>query len=143
MFVFLRSFGATLVGVIGIPICTIAAFLGLLAAGRTVNVISLGGRGLCRWHDPGQQHCRAGGDRAGARREGNGPHGRRPGRRAPGLAGGAGLDHDHGAGVLRRFSSFNRKPRQLYSDVAVAISASILASMLVAISVVPPASVPG
>ena len=28
---------------IGIPICTIAAFIGLLAAGRTINVISLAG----------------------------------------------------------------------------------------------------
>ena len=33
----------TAVGVIGIPICTIAAFLGLLLAGRTINVISLAG----------------------------------------------------------------------------------------------------
>src|SRR6056297_3487358 len=43
MFLFLRSGRATLVGVIGVPICTIAAFIGLLAAGRTINVISLAG----------------------------------------------------------------------------------------------------
>src|SRR5690606_28646924 len=43
MFVFLRSIRTTMVGVIGIPICTIAAFLGLLVAGRTINVISLAG----------------------------------------------------------------------------------------------------
>ncbi|MCG6889319.1 MAG: efflux RND transporter permease subunit [Gammaproteobacteria bacterium] len=43
MFLFLRSARMTLVGVIGIPICTIAAFLGLLLAGRTINVISLAG----------------------------------------------------------------------------------------------------
>ena len=43
MFLFLRSRRMTLVGVIGIPICTIAAFLGLLLAGRTINVISLAG----------------------------------------------------------------------------------------------------
>ncbi len=43
MFLFLRSARATAVGVIGIPICTIAAFIGLLAAGRTINVISLAG----------------------------------------------------------------------------------------------------
>jgi multidrug efflux pump subunit AcrB len=43
MFLFLRSGRATLVGVIGVPICTIAAFLGLLLAGRTINVISLAG----------------------------------------------------------------------------------------------------
>jgi multidrug efflux pump subunit AcrB len=43
MYMFLRSFKATALGVVGIPICTIAAFLGLLIAGRTVNVISLAG----------------------------------------------------------------------------------------------------
>ncbi len=43
MFLFLRSARMTLVGVIGIPICTIAAFIGLLLAGRTINVISLAG----------------------------------------------------------------------------------------------------
>ena len=43
MYLFLRSLPLTLVGVIGIPICTIAAFIGLLAAGRTINVISLAG----------------------------------------------------------------------------------------------------
>jgi len=43
MYLFLRSFRATLLGVMGIPICTIAAFLGLMLFGRTVNVISLTG----------------------------------------------------------------------------------------------------
>jgi multidrug efflux pump subunit AcrB len=43
MFRFLRSGRATLVAVMGIPICTIAAFLGLSLAGRTINVISLAG----------------------------------------------------------------------------------------------------
>ncbi len=43
MFLFLRSLKATAVGVIGIPICIIVAFLGLLIAGRTINVISLAG----------------------------------------------------------------------------------------------------
>ncbi|WP_286875656.1 efflux RND transporter permease subunit, partial [Marinimicrobium sp. UBA4509] len=43
MYAFMRSFRATALGVVGIPICTIAAFLGLLIAGRTINVISLAG----------------------------------------------------------------------------------------------------
>ncbi len=43
MFLFLRSVRVTALGVVGIPICTIAAFLGLLLAGRTINVISLAG----------------------------------------------------------------------------------------------------
>jgi multidrug efflux pump subunit AcrB len=43
MYIFLRSARATVVGVMGVPLCTIAAFIGLLATGRTVNVISLAG----------------------------------------------------------------------------------------------------
>jgi multidrug efflux pump subunit AcrB len=43
MFYFLRSARSTLIGVIGIPICTIATFLALIAFGRTINVISLAG----------------------------------------------------------------------------------------------------
>jgi len=43
MYFFLRSAKATLVGVMGIPICTIAAFLALMVFGRTINVISLAG----------------------------------------------------------------------------------------------------
>ncbi len=43
MFAFLRSGSATMIGALGIPICTIAAFLGLLLTGRTINVISLAG----------------------------------------------------------------------------------------------------
>ncbi|MCB1910149.1 MAG: efflux RND transporter permease subunit [Rhodocyclaceae bacterium] len=43
MYLFLRSLPATLIGVAGIPVCTIASFLGLLLAGRTINVVSLAG----------------------------------------------------------------------------------------------------
>ena len=43
LFWFLRSPASTLIGVVGIPICAIAAFLGLQLLGRTVNVISLAG----------------------------------------------------------------------------------------------------
>ncbi|GAA3966185.1 efflux RND transporter permease subunit [Allohahella marinimesophila] len=43
MYLFLRSYKATLVGVIGIPLCALAAFLGLLITGRTINVISMAG----------------------------------------------------------------------------------------------------
>ncbi|MET1257153.1 efflux RND transporter permease subunit [Aliikangiella maris] len=39
----LRSIQATIIGLIGIPLCTIAAFLGLLLFDRTINVISLAG----------------------------------------------------------------------------------------------------
>ena len=43
MYLFLRSWRVTLIGVLGIPVCTIAAFLGLMLTGRTINVISLAG----------------------------------------------------------------------------------------------------
>lgn len=43
MYAFLRSARTTAIGVIAIPICTIAAFVGLLLTGRTLNVVSLAG----------------------------------------------------------------------------------------------------
>lgn len=43
LYYFLRSGRATLVGMMGIPICTLAAFLALMSFGRTINVISLAG----------------------------------------------------------------------------------------------------
>ncbi|MEN7538225.1 efflux RND transporter permease subunit [Aurantiacibacter flavus] len=43
LYLFLRSARTTAIGVIAIPLCTIAAFAGLLLAGRTLNVISLAG----------------------------------------------------------------------------------------------------
>ena len=43
MFLFLRSPSATLIGMLGMPICTVAGFLGLLLLDRTINVISLAG----------------------------------------------------------------------------------------------------
>jgi multidrug efflux pump subunit AcrB len=43
LWMFLRSKSGTLLCVVGIPICTIAAFIGLQLSGRTINVISLAG----------------------------------------------------------------------------------------------------
>ena len=43
MFLFLRSVYATLIAIVGVPICAIAAFIGLAVFGRTINVISLAG----------------------------------------------------------------------------------------------------
>ena len=98
MYLFLRSRQATFVGVLGIPICTLAAFLGLLLAGRTINVISLAGIAFAIGMTVDNtivvleniERLRRGrhGTPAG--------HG---GRRARGLAGGARFDVDHGAGL--------------------------------------------
>lgn len=138
IYLFLRSAGATLVAVIGIPICTLAAFLGLLAAGRTINVISLAGiafaigmtvdntivvleaieqarrRGLSRFE-----------------------------------AAAAGVKEVWPAVLASTLTTvlvfapvlfIAEEAGQLYSDVAIAIAASILVSMLVAITLVPSAS---
>lgn len=43
LFLFLRSVSATLVGICGMPVCIVASFIGLLVMGRTLNVISLAG----------------------------------------------------------------------------------------------------
>lgn len=43
MYALMRSGRATLIAVIGIPICTLAGFIGLLLLERTINVISLAG----------------------------------------------------------------------------------------------------
>ncbi|MEX0957752.1 MAG: efflux RND transporter permease subunit [Burkholderiales bacterium] len=138
MFLFLRSVSATLVGIIGVPICAIAAFLGLLLAGRTINVISLAGvafaigmtldnsivvlESIVRERARGLDRLQAA--IAGVRRV------------WPAVL----------ASTLTTVLVFApvlflvEEAGQLYSDVAVAIAASIFVSMLVAVTVVPAAS---
>ena len=138
MFLFLRSGRATAVGVIGIPICTIAAFIGLLAAGRTINVISLAGVAFAIGMtldnsivviESIELKRRQGLDRFRAAVEGV---------RSVWTA--------VLASTLTTILVFlpilfiAEEAGQLYSDVAIAISASILASMLVAITLIPTAS---
>jgi multidrug efflux pump subunit AcrB len=138
MFLFLRSLPLTLVGVMGIPICTIAAFLGLLVAGRTINVISLAGvafaigmtldNSIVVLESIERQ-----------RRRGLAPIG-------AAIAGVRRVWPAVLASTLTTVLVFlpilliEEEAGQLYADVAVAISASILASMLVAIAVLPSAS---
>ena len=137
LLLFLRSFSATFVGAIGIPICTIAAFLGLLLAGRTINVISLAGvafaigmtldnsivvlESIYRHMSQGKSRIQASLD--GVREVWT-----------------AVL-----ASTLTTVFVFlpivliQEEAGQLYSDIAVAVSASIMLSMLVAITVIPAA----
>ena len=138
MFLFLRSVRATLVGVMGIPICTIAAFLGLLAAGRTVNVISLAGVAFAIGMTLDNSIVVLESIELARRR---------------------GLDRFRSAveGVRQVWPAvlastlttvlvfvpivfIEQEAGQLYSDIAIAVSASILASMAVAITVLPTAS---
>ena len=138
MFAFLRSGRATLVGVVGIPICTIAAFIGLLAAGRTINVISLAGVAFAIGMtldnsivvlESIDQERRKGLDRLRAAVEG--------------------VRKVWPAVIASTFTTMlvfvpvvfiQEEAGQLYSDIAVAIAASILVSMLVAITLVPTAA---
>ena len=138
MFLFLRSPRTTAVGVMGIPICTIAAFLGLLVAGRTINVISLAGVAFAIGMtldnsivvlESIELERRRGLDRVAAAVAGV--------RRVwPAVL----------ASTLTTVLVFapivfvSQEAGQLYSDIAIAVSASILASMLVATTVVPTAS---
>ncbi len=138
MWLFLRSVPATMVGVIGIPVCTIAAFIGLFAAGRTVNVISLAGiafaigmtldnsivvlESIERFRKKGLDKFAAAS--AGVRQ----------------------VWRAVLASTLTTVLVFapilfiEEEAGQLFSDIAIAISASIVASMLVSIAVVPAAS---
>ncbi len=138
MFAFLRSVRATLVGVMGIPICTIAAFLGLLAAGRTINVISLAGVAFAIGMTLDNSIVVLESIELARRR---------------------GLDRFRSAveGVREVWPAvlastlttvlvfvpimfIEQEAGQLYSDIAIAVSASILASMIVAITILPTAS---
>lgn len=135
MFAFLRSGRATLTGVIAIPICTIAAFVGLLLAGRTLNVISMAGVAFAIGMtvdntivvlESIDQARRRGLERFEAAVEGV----QRVWKAVL-------------ASTLTTILVFapilliEEEAGQLYSDIAIAISASIFASMLVAVTVVP------
>ncbi|MES1924775.1 efflux RND transporter permease subunit [Salinisphaera sp. T31B1] len=138
MFAFLRSGYATLIAVAGIPICAISAFIGLLAFGRTINVISLAGiafaigmtldnaivvlENIARLREAGRSRWQAAIE--GVREV------------WPAVA----------ASTLTTIMVFapvlfiTEKAGQLYSDISIAISAAIATSMLVAILVVPTAA---
>lgn len=138
LFLFLRSVPATLIGAIGIPICALAAFLGLLIAGRTINVISLAGvafaigmtldnnivvlENIHRHLNKGKQRMQAALD--GVREVW-------PAVLASTLT---------TVAVFLPVVFIEEEAGQLYSDIAVAISASILMSMLIAIALVPAAA---
>ncbi len=138
LFLFLRSLPATLIGAIGIPICTVAAFLGLLIAGRTINVISLAGvafaigmtldnnivvlENIYRHLNMGKQRLRAALD--GVREVW-------PAVLASTLT---------TVAVFLPVIFIEEEAGQLYSDIAIAISGSILMSMIVAVALVPAAA---
>jgi len=138
MYFFLRSLPATLAGVMGIPICIIVAFLGLLLAGRTVNVISLAGIAFAIGMtldnsivvlESIELERRRGADRL--RAAVRGVQQVWPAVFASTMT---------TVLVFVPVAFVAQEAGQLYSDVAIAISAAILASMLVAVTVLPAAA---
>ncbi len=138
LFLFLRSGRGTLIGIMGIPVCTIAAFIGLLVTGRTINVISLAGVAFAIGMTMDNTIVVLESIELERRR---------------------GLDRFRAAvaGVQRVWPAvlastlttvlvftpivfIELEAGQLYSDIAIGVSASILASMLVAITLVPTAA---
>ncbi|MEJ2515023.1 MAG: efflux RND transporter permease subunit [Gammaproteobacteria bacterium] len=138
MFLFLRSVKVTAVGVVGIPICTIAGFLGLLLADRTINVISLAGIAFAIGMTL---------DNSIVVLESIELERRRGMKRFQAAV--AGVQKVWPAVLASTLTTVlvfapvmfvEQEAGQLYSDVAIAISAAILVSMLVAITVVPTAA---
>ena len=138
LFLFLRSASATLVGMLGMPICIVAGFIGLLLLGRTINVISLAGIAFAIGMtidntivvlESIAQERQSGKNRFEAARDGV---------------------RNVWAAVLSGTMTtvlvflpilfIEEEAGQLFSDIGIAISASIIASMLVAVVVVPVAS---
>lgn len=139
LFLFLRSLSATLIGALAIPICTVAAFLGLVLAGRTVNVISLAGVAFAIGMTV---------DNAIVVLENIDRH-RQMGKKLWDAA----MDGAHevfGAVLASTLTTvfvflpivlIQEEAGQLFADIAIAITAAIVASMLVALFVIPTAAV--
>lgn len=138
MYFFLRSARATFICLLGIPVCTIAAFIGLASFDRTINVISLAGIAFAIGMtvdnsivvlESIEQQRKRGLDRIEAAVRGVG---------------------DVWTAVIASSSTtvlvfapvlfISQEAGQLYSDIALAISGAILASMLFALFIVPAAS---
>jgi len=137
LFVFLRSFPATLVGVCGVPICIVAAFIALLATGRTINVISLAGiafaigmtldNTIVVLENIERQRMRG---LRGFEAAISGVKAVWPAVLASTLT---------TIFVFAPVLFVQQEAGQLYSDIAIAISASIFMSLMVAVTVVPAA----
>jgi multidrug efflux pump subunit AcrB len=138
MFIFMRSPIFTAVGMLGIPVCTIAAFIGLLLLGRTINVISLAGIAFAIGMTLDNTIVVLENiDRERSR-------GRSPIEAA--IRGATDVWPAILASTLTTVFVFapvlfvREEAGQLYSDIAIAISAAILMSMLYAITIVPAAT---
>lgn len=137
LFLFLRTYRGTLIGLMGMPVCIIAAFLGLLLFERTINVISLAGIAFAIGMTVDNtivvlesiEQARQRGLRAAE-------------------AAVAGVRDVWTAVVASSATTIlvfapvllvQEEAGQIYSDIAIAISVAIFASMLFALGVVPAA----
>jgi multidrug efflux pump subunit AcrB len=139
LYVFLRNARITLIGVMGIPLCTLAAFAALMLFGRTINVISLAGIAFAIGMtidnsivvlESIDQARKRGLNRIDAA-----------------IRGVTDVWPSVLASTLTTVLVFvpvlliEQEAGQLYSDIAIAIAAAIMASMLVAVFVLPAAVV--
>jgi len=142
LFLFLRSGTATAIGAIGIPICTLAAFLGLLVTGRSINVISLAGvafaigmtldNNIVVLENVYRHLAQAGRDvRLRLQAALEGVQEVWPAVLAATLT---------TVAVFLPVVFVEEEAGQLYSDIAVAIASSIMMSMILAITLVPAAA---
>ncbi len=135
MYFFLRSGKATLVGVMGIPLCTIASFIALMIFDRTINVISLAGVafaiGMTVDNTIVVLESIVQAKRKGISKKQAAINGVTEVWPAV-LASTATT-----VLVFAPILFVEQEAGQLYSDIAIAISGAIIASMLVAIFVVP------
>ncbi|MYM64111.1 efflux RND transporter permease subunit [Pseudomaricurvus sp. HS19] len=138
MFLFLRSLRTTAIGVMGIPICIIVAFFGLLVMGRTINVISLAGIAFAIGMTLDNSIVVLESIELELRRGLN--------RVQAAVAGVKNVWPAVFASTMTTVLVFlpvafvKEEAGQLYSDIAIAISSAILASMLVAITILPTAA---
>ncbi len=138
MYLFLRSARATFVGVLGIPICVIVAFLGLLLAGRTINVISLAGIAFALGMTLDNSIVVL--ESIELERS------RGISRLRAAVVGVKNVWPAVFASTMTTILVFlpvafvEQEAGQLYSDVAIAISSAIFASMLIAVTVLPTAA---
>ncbi|MFK7831625.1 MAG: efflux RND transporter permease subunit [Congregibacter sp.] len=138
MFLFLRSVSATFIGVLGIPICVIVAFLGLLIAGRTINVISLAGIAFALGMTLDNSIVVLENIEL-KRRQGLKPF-------DAALKGVSEVWPAVFASTMTTVLVFlpvafvAEEAGQLYSDIAIAVSSAIVASLLVAVTVIPTAA---
>ncbi len=137
LYLFLRNVYPTLLGALGVPICAIGALIGLLLMGRTVNVISLAGIAFALGMTLDNSIVVL-----------ENIYRQRMAGSSPKVASLNGVREMWQAVLASTLTTvfvflpialINNEAGQLYSDIAIAISAAVMMSMLVATTLVPSA----